>query len=354
MPNNAPHTCGVPSSALVRARRGTQRPGARPDAAVEAVDGAQRLLLVPRRRGRKRALWGLGPGLMATTLSALASNYFFLRPYGELLSGPEGALRVAIFLATGVMVSWLADGRKRAEEHLRERNEDLERVVAQRKALEERLVYRATHDYLTDLHNQASFYDHLSHALSRARRWGSKVAVMFVDLDDFKLVNDSLGHQEGDRVLRAVAERLRESLRGSDLAARIGGGGRVRRPAGGRDGCEQGTQGRRTLPGKAARALRSRRGGAYDVHLGEHRHRRRSRGGTPRVAQGGGRGELPGQEDGQGTQRDIRSRRHERWHPLGRKPAVQPLCMQSLAAVSRRRRFWFWVGYFPRPLHPKF
>jgi diguanylate cyclase (GGDEF)-like protein len=161
--------------------------------------------------------------LMATTLSALASNYFFLRPYGELLSGPEGALRVAIFLATGVMVSWLADGRKRAEEHLRERNEDLERVVAQRKALEERLVYRATHDYLTDLHNQASFYDHLSHALSRARRWGSKVAVMFVDLDDFKLVNDSLGHQEGDRVLRAVAERLRDSLRGSDVPARIGG-----------------------------------------------------------------------------------------------------------------------------------
>jgi len=84
---------------------------------------------------------------MATTLSALASNYFFLRAYGELLSGPEGALRVAIFLATGVMVSWLADGRKRAEEHLRERNEDLEREVAQRKALEERLVYRATHDY---------------------------------------------------------------------------------------------------------------------------------------------------------------------------------------------------------------
>jgi diguanylate cyclase (GGDEF)-like protein len=89
--------------------------------------------------------------------------------------------------------------------------------------LEKRLAYRATHDYLTDLHNQASFYEHLSRALSLARRRASKVAVMFVDLDDFKLVNDSLGHQEGDRVLRAVAERLRESLRGSDLAARIGG-----------------------------------------------------------------------------------------------------------------------------------
>jgi diguanylate cyclase (GGDEF)-like protein len=166
---------------------------------------------------------GLGPGLMATTLSALASNYFFLRPYGELFSGPEGALRLTIFLATGLIISWLADGRKRAEEHLRQRNEDLEREAAQRKALEKRLAYRATHDYLTDLHNQASFYEHLSRALSLARRRASKVAVMFVDLDDFKLVNDSLDHQEGDRVLRAVAERLRESLRGSDLAARIGG-----------------------------------------------------------------------------------------------------------------------------------
>jgi diguanylate cyclase (GGDEF)-like protein len=166
---------------------------------------------------------GLGPGLMATALSALASNYFFLRPYGELFSGPEVALRLTIFLSTGIIISWLAESRKRAEEHLRERNEDLQREVAQRKALEERLVYRATYDYLTDLHNQASFYEHLSRALSLARRRGSKVGVMFVDLDDFKLVNDSLGHQEGDRVLRAVAERLRESLRGSDLAARIGG-----------------------------------------------------------------------------------------------------------------------------------
>jgi diguanylate cyclase (GGDEF)-like protein len=166
---------------------------------------------------------GLGPGLMATTLSALASNYFFLRPYYELLSGREDTLRLVIFLAAGVMVSWLADGRKRAEEHLRQRHEDLEGEVAQRKALEVRLVYRATHDYLTDLHNQASFYEHLSRALPRARRRGSKIAVMFVDLDDFKLVNDSLGHQEGDKVLRAVAESLKESLRESDLAARIGG-----------------------------------------------------------------------------------------------------------------------------------
>jgi diguanylate cyclase (GGDEF)-like protein len=95
--------------------------------------------------------------------------------------------------------------------------------MAKRKALEEQLDYRASHDYLTDLHNQASFYEHLGRALSRARRQGSKVAMLFIDLDDFKLINDYLSHQEGDRLLREVAERLKGCLRGAELAARIGG-----------------------------------------------------------------------------------------------------------------------------------
>jgi diguanylate cyclase (GGDEF)-like protein/PAS domain S-box-containing protein len=102
-------------------------------------------------------------------------------------------------------------------------NEELRHHMAERRVLERRLEYRATHDYLTDLHNQASFYEHLSRALSRARRGGGKLALLFVDLDDFKLVNDSLGHQEGDRMLRTVAQRLRGCLRGSELAARVGG-----------------------------------------------------------------------------------------------------------------------------------
>src|SRR5215211_8183890 len=110
---------------------------------------------------------GLGPGLAATALSALASNYFFLKPQFALFGSPEGALRLAIFLSTGVIVSWLADGHKRAEERLQERNEYLELQAAQRKELERQLVHRATHDHLTDLHNQASFYEHLSGALSR-------------------------------------------------------------------------------------------------------------------------------------------------------------------------------------------
>jgi diguanylate cyclase (GGDEF)-like protein len=166
---------------------------------------------------------GLGPGLAATTLSALAGNYFFLEPYDVAFSRSEGALRLLVFVSTGVIVSWLAEGHKKAKDGLRERNGYLEHWAIQRKELEARLMHEATHDHLTDLHNQAAFYEHLSRALARARRRRSKVAVMFVDLDDFKLVNDSLGHQEGNVVLREVAERLKESLREADVPARFGG-----------------------------------------------------------------------------------------------------------------------------------
>jgi diguanylate cyclase (GGDEF)-like protein len=166
---------------------------------------------------------GLGPGLVATVLSTMACDLFFLPPAGVPLSGLDEALRLTIFLSTGVIISWLAAGHKRAEDRLRRRNEDLERWMAKRKALEEQLEHRASHDYLTDLHNQASFYEHLGRALSRARRQGSKVAVLFIDLDDFKLINDYLGHQEGDRLLREVAERLKGCLREEDIASRIGG-----------------------------------------------------------------------------------------------------------------------------------
>ncbi len=146
---------------------------------------------------------GLGPGLVATVLSALASDFFFLPPQNALLGGMEETLRLGIFLATGLIISWLARSRKsanerlieshkRVEEQLRARNEDLDRWVAQRRASEEELEHRASQDSLTDLHNQASFYEHLRRALARARRQNSKVVVLFIDLDDFKLINDSL------------------------------------------------------------------------------------------------------------------------------------------------------------------
>ncbi|OPZ83765.1 MAG: putative diguanylate cyclase YegE [bacterium ADurb.Bin429] len=95
--------------------------------------------------------------------------------------------------------------------------------ITERKASEKRLYYQATRDTLTGLLNRAHFFEHLSHALSAAQRKRQPVAVMFLDLDGFKPVNDTYGHDAGDRVLQAVAHRLRESLRDSDAIARLGG-----------------------------------------------------------------------------------------------------------------------------------
>jgi diguanylate cyclase len=96
-------------------------------------------------------------------------------------------------------------------------------MIAERKLLEQRLKFQAFHDPLTRLPNRTLFMDRFEQALARSERQESKIAVMFVDLDDFKEVNDSLGHETGDRVLMAVAKRLRVCLRPSDTAARVGG-----------------------------------------------------------------------------------------------------------------------------------
>src|SRR5919112_1182971 len=97
------------------------------------------------------------------------------------------------------------------------------RDITERKALEQRLMQQALHDPLTGLPNRTLFMNRLEHALDRGRRHESRVAVLFVDLDNFKFVNDSLGHEAGDRLLVAVSKRLKTCLRPEDTAARLGG-----------------------------------------------------------------------------------------------------------------------------------
>jgi diguanylate cyclase (GGDEF)-like protein/PAS domain S-box-containing protein len=97
------------------------------------------------------------------------------------------------------------------------------RDVTDRKQLEERLSHQAFHDSLTGLGNRALFQDRLDHAVARTGRTGSQLAVLFLDLDNFKNVNDVLGHSAGDALLQSMAEILVGCLRKTDTAARLGG-----------------------------------------------------------------------------------------------------------------------------------
>ena len=97
------------------------------------------------------------------------------------------------------------------------------RDVSERKAFEEQLAHQAFHDPVTHLANRALFNERVRHAVARSLRESMGMAVLFVDLDDFKTVNDSLGHAVGDRVLLEVAQRISGSVRAADTAARFGG-----------------------------------------------------------------------------------------------------------------------------------
>ncbi len=112
---------------------------------------------------------------------------------------------------------------------LRDENDELVSVlslaqdVTTRVLAEERLVHQATHDSLTGLPNRAMLQDRLRLAISRARRGGQRVAAMFIDLDRFKDVNDTLGHRIGDELLREMAHRLGRVVRDTDLLVRLSG-----------------------------------------------------------------------------------------------------------------------------------
>jgi diguanylate cyclase (GGDEF)-like protein/PAS domain S-box-containing protein len=95
--------------------------------------------------------------------------------------------------------------------------------ISGRKNAEERVRHLATHDGLTGLPNRAMFSEFLQQALASAKRRADKIAVLFIDLDRFKTINDSLGHEAGDMMLREIASRLRKTLRASDIVARLGG-----------------------------------------------------------------------------------------------------------------------------------
>ncbi len=144
------------------------------------------------------------------------------------------------------------------------------RDITTRKALEDELRHQAFHDSLTGLANRALFADRLGHALARSRRGSNPLAVLFVDLDDFKNINDSLGHGDGDELLVGVAARLRR--RPPDRRHdRPDGRRRVRGPRRGSARRGRPARGRRATARHPAAAVRAPRQGA--VHPREHRRR---------------------------------------------------------------------------------
>ncbi|MDO8706182.1 MAG: EAL domain-containing protein [Sulfuricaulis sp.] len=133
------------------------------------------------------------------------------------------ASQVAIAIENAIFF----EERKQAEEALQSLNQELEhRVNTRTKELaiaNEELMHQALHDALTDIPNRTLLHDRLQQAIHAAQRERQSVALMMMDLDRFKEINDTMGHHSGDLVLQAVAARLRGTLRQSDTVARLGG-----------------------------------------------------------------------------------------------------------------------------------
>jgi diguanylate cyclase (GGDEF)-like protein len=155
--------------------------------------------------------WG---GLFAAVLSLLVNYSLFYLINGDsptLLSDPYFWIAHTVFIIVGVAVGYLQSilAALRQEMHVR--------TLAETK-----LTYLSTHDPLTDLANQSLFYDRLTHAITRAERNSQGLAVLYLDLDSFKSINDAYGHEFGDQVLLVIADRLKNSVRASDTVARLG------------------------------------------------------------------------------------------------------------------------------------
>jgi diguanylate cyclase (GGDEF)-like protein len=189
---------------------------------------------------------GAGPALCAPIVvsDTVTSCLYVERAPGEEDFGPE-ELRLADFVAGMAGAAFeraegfarvanlqrsleervegrtaqLADSNRQLDLSLQRLTEAFERERDSAAALK----HQAFHDPLTDLANRALFVNRVEHAIEFSRRHGHGVAVLFVDLDDFKTINDSLGHPAGDELLVGVAQRLREVLRSADTAARLGG-----------------------------------------------------------------------------------------------------------------------------------
>ena len=173
-------------------------------------------------RRQVHAVFGLTVSVMLIAAAGFISGMFQL-PYDPQLfptsisSWVHSVLTVSIM--TFVLIRGITDYRRALQTMAKRLIEQNERIKEQNRLIE----YQATHDELTGLPKRRWLRERLDVEISRARRENSKVAVLFIDLDGFKLTNDTHGHDAGDLLLRVVAQRLLQTIRSVDLAARMGG-----------------------------------------------------------------------------------------------------------------------------------
>jgi diguanylate cyclase (GGDEF)-like protein/PAS domain S-box-containing protein len=183
------------------------------------------VLTISRGHGPLGRVWSTGA---PASSQAVADEPDYPRAHAAARDGLRSALWIPVL--SGAEVLGVLEFYSRGANHLDEPLLDtLAGVGSQigeyfrRRRAEERLAHQALHDDLTGLPNRGLLLDRLGHALDRSERHGSPVVVLFMDLDNFKMVNDSLGHHVGDELLLEVAARLERVLRRSDTVGRLGG-----------------------------------------------------------------------------------------------------------------------------------
>jgi diguanylate cyclase (GGDEF)-like protein/PAS domain S-box-containing protein len=189
------------------------------------IEHTRALSVPPGKRGLVRQVWLSGEPRWITDV---ASEQGFLRAGHAERANLHGAFAFPILagsVSLGVLEFFSSDIRQPDNALLQ-----MVRVIGSqigqfmaRKQAEENLLYVATHDTLTGLPNRYMFQQRFSHAITHAQRYGKQIALLFLDLDRFKYINDTLGHPFGDGLLVEIGQRLRRSLRDSDTVARFGG-----------------------------------------------------------------------------------------------------------------------------------
>lgn len=153
-----------------------------------------------------------------------SSEREIIRSDGTHLTVVENVVSVEMNERRYLLLSLMdCSAQKKMQKKLQSVNKALLSEIDKRVEIEERLKNLAYSDYLTGLPNKLSFLGQLNRAIIGASVMTDKLAVLFIDLDEFKMVNDTMGHAVGDRLLLEVADRLKKNLRGNDVIARLGG-----------------------------------------------------------------------------------------------------------------------------------